>query len=447
MQTSNKVSPEKGRTEKNQANPRKLALAAIDKIEKGGYSNIIISDILSKSQLMDKDRALFSVMVKGVVERKITLDYVISTLSSMPLSKLDDDALHILRLGIYQLVYMDSVPRYAAVNECVDLSRKRSKGFVNALLRTFIRNDCKFTLPKDPVKRLSVEYSVPLPLLKRFISIYGEERTKNILEGFLLKKYTDVCVDPLVITREDMIKKLKSFGYHAEEGMLSPLCIKTDAPYFFLDENFKGAFLAMDEASQLCGVTIGAKSGERILDTCSAPGSKSYVAAFCMKNEGSILSCDLHESKLSLIKDGAKRLGIDIIDAKVADGREYDPECDGAFDRVLCDVPCSGLGVIGGKPEIKYKNTDEFKALPKIQYDILCNSSKYVKAGGYLIYSTCTLLPEENEDNVKKFLEEHADFSLAEFSVGSSICDGMITLTPDIHGTDGFFIAKMRKND
>lgn len=445
MQTSNKASQGKGSTEKIQANPRKLALLAIDKIEKGGYSNIIISDILNKNELMDKDRALFSVMVKGVVERKITLDYVISTLSSMPISKLDDDALHILRLGLYQLIYMDSVPRYAAVNECVDLSRKRSKGFVNALLRTFIRNDCKFDLPKDNIKRLSVEYSVPLPLLKRFISIYGEERTKNILEGFLQKKYTDICVDPLVITRDELVKKLKSFGYHAEMGKLSPLCVKTDAPYFFLDENFKGAFLAMDEASQLCGVTVGAVSGERVLDTCSAPGSKSYVAAFCMQNNGSILSCDLHASKLSLIKDGAKRLGIDIIETKVADGREYSPECDSAFDRVLCDVPCSGIGVIGGKPEIKYKNIDEFKALPKIQYDILCNSAKYVKDGGYLIYSTCTLLPEENEENIRKFLAENQDFSLEAFQVGDETCEGMITLTPDINGTDGFFIAKMKK--
>lgn len=428
------------------SNPRRQALIAIDKIEKGGYSNIIISDILKKNTLEDKDRGLFSVMVKGVVERRVTLDYVISTLSSLPPSKIDADARQILRLGIYQLLYMDSVPKYAAVNECVSLSRKRSKGFVNALLRTFIRNECKFALPKDKMKRMSVEYSVPVPMLERFISIFGEQRAEAVFSGFFERRYTDICVNTLRCDRESFASRLKDFGYHAECGVLSPFCVKTDAPYFFLEENFAGEFLAMDEASQLCGSVLGVFEDCSFLDTCSAPGSKSYVAGMKMKNKGRILSCDLHESKLSLISAGAERLGIDIIKTRCADAREHDASLVDAFDCVLCDVPCSGIGVIGGKPEIKYKDVSEFASLPKIQYDILCNSAKYVKAGGVLVYSTCTLLPEENEENVRAFLSQYTGFSLEPFKVGESECDGMITLTPDVHKTDGFFIAKLKRN-
>jgi len=338
---------------------------------------------------------------------------------------------------------MDSVPKYAAVNECVNLSRKRSKGFVNALLRNFIRGGCKLSLPNDGIKRMSVEYSAPEALLKRFISIFGEERTGRIFDEFLVKRQNDVCVSPLACKREKFIQELKNCGYSAREGALSPLCVKTDAPYFFLEEHFGGSFLAMDEASQLCGVTLGVGRGDTLLDTCSAPGSKSYVAAMMMENCGRIISSDLHSSKLSLIESGAERLGIDIIETREADARELCEDFVRRFDCVLCDVPCSGLGVIGGKPEIKYKDVREFSSLPKIQYDILCTSSEYVRAGGHLIYSTCTLLPEENENNVRAFLDSHPDFSLCPFWAGDEKCDGMLTLTPDVHKTDGFFIAKL----
>ena len=429
------------------SSPRKLSLYALEKIEKGGYSNIIISDVLAKNSLEDKDRALFSALVKGVVERKITLDYIIESLSSFPLSKIDPDAMQVLRIGIYQLLYMDSVPKYAAVNECVALSRKRSKGFVNAILRTFIRNECRYKLPSDPIKRISVEFSAPTSLVKRFISVFGEERAVAILKETLKKRYTDICVNTIKTDVDTFVCKLKAHGYHAEKGKLSPFCVKTDAPYYFLDKCFAGCFLAMDEASQLCGASLGVGEGDSLLDTCSAPGGKSYVASMCMNNKGSILSSDLHASKLSLIRSGAERLGISIIQTREADAREYCPEMLMAFDCVLCDVPCSGLGVIGGKPEIKYKSIDEFSSLPKIQYDILCTSSKYVRKGGTLVYSTCTVLPEENENNVKKFLSEHEDFYPVSFDVGEEKCDGMITLTPDVHGTDGFFIAKLKRKE
>ncbi|MBQ1258815.1 MAG: 16S rRNA (cytosine(967)-C(5))-methyltransferase RsmB, partial [Clostridia bacterium] len=231
----------------------------------------------------------------------------------------------------------------------------------------------------------------------------------------------------------------------AERGALSQYCLKTDAPYYFLEDHFTGEFLALDEASQLCGASLGVRAGDLFLDTCSAPGSKSYVAAMSMNNTGRIVSSDLHSSKLSLIVSGADRLGIKIIETREADARDFFPDFERAFDCVLCDVPCSGLGVIGGKPEIKYKNVKELSALPDIQYAILSTSSRYVKAGGTLVYSTCTVLPEENELNVQKFLSANSEFSLEPFRVGNGTCDGMITLTPDVHGTDGFFIAKLKR--
>lgn len=427
---------------------RQLALRALERIENGSYSNIVISDIISKNDLDEKDRALFSAIVKGVIERRITLDAVISSLSSIPKDRIDTDALLLLRMGIYQLYYMDSVPKYAAVNECVAMARKRSKGYINAILRSFIRSDCSFAYPKDELERISVEYSVPVGMLEKFISIFGKERAEKIFEAFFVRRDTDICVNPLRTSRDALKDAIEKFGYRAESGKLSPWCIKTNAPYSFLESNFAGEFLAMDEASQLCGASLGVSPGDRVLDTCAAPGSKSYLAAFAMRNKGSVLSSDLHSSKLSLVEKGAERLGIDIIKTREADARQIDEELLDSFDCVLCDVPCSGLGVIGGKPEIKYKSIDEMSGLPRIQYDILCTSSKYVKKGGHLIYSTCTLVPEENELNVERFIRENPEFSLEGFTVGNEECGGMITLAPDTHKTDGFFIARMvRKKD
>ena len=206
-------------------------------------------------------------------------------------------------------------------------------------------------------------------------------------------------------------------------------------------------FFVQDEASQICVRALGAKKGMTVIDICSAPGSKSFGAAMTMEGEGRILSFDLHENKLSLIKDSARRLGIDIIEVSARDGRDYDPKLAEIADRIICDVPCSGYGVMGKKPEIRYKPTTESAALPDIQYAILENACRYLKRGGVMVYSTCTLLPEENQMNVKRFLESHPDFSLEGFSVGE-LCapDGMLTLTPDCHGTDGFFVAKLKRS-
>ena len=209
----------------------------------------------------------------------------------------------------------------------------------------------------------------------------------------------------------------------------------------------EGYFFIQDEASQICVEAVDAKSGMLMIDACSCPGSKSFGSAIKMENAGRILSYDLHESKLKLVDKSAERLGINIITASKRDGRDLDESLLESADRVLCDVPCSGLGVIAKKPEIRYKDISDFARLPEIQYAILENCAKYVKKGGILVYSTCTVLPEENEINAKKFLDSHSEFSPLDFAVGDAQSEkGMLSLSPDIHGTDGFFVAKFIKN-
>ncbi len=427
------------------SDPRKSALYAIERIEGGAFSNIIINDVLTKGDFSQRDRALFTLLTRGVIERKITLDYIIDSLSSLPPGKIDSDARNILRLGIYQLLYMEGIPPHAAVNECVNLTRKRSRGFVNAILRNFQRQECKFELPQGKVERVSVKYSVGSELAERFISIFGEEKAERIFAA-TLNSGTDIAVNTLKTDRESLINKITELGYEAVPGKLSSRSVKTNAPYNILEENFKGEFFSMDEASQAAGEVLAMKPNEKLADICSAPGSKSFYSAIMMENEGKIRSFDLHKSKISLINSGAERLGIKIIHAEEWDGSVFREEMKEAFDAVLTDVPCSGLGVFGGKPEIKYKSLKEFERLPEIQQRILSNASRYVASGGRLVYSTCTLLPEENEENVLRFLGEHKEFSLEEFTLGGVTYKGTVTLTPDNGETDGFFIAKMRKS-
>ncbi len=427
------------------SDPRRLALYAVMRIEEGAFSNIIINDVLTKASLKGEDRALFTNLVRGVTERRITLDRIIDSMSSLPPSKIDSDARGILRLGIYQLLYMKGMPDHAAVNECVNLTRKRSRGFVNAMLRSFIRGGKQIPLPNDPVEKISVEYSVSKSIAKRFFEIFGEEKARAIFESAFLKR-NDIAVNTLITDRESLIKSIRDLGFSAEAGRISERCIKTDAPYSLLEESFSGKFFTMDEASQAAGESLMMKRGERLADICSAPGSKSFYSAISMENEGEICSFDLRKSKISLINSGAERLGIKIITASEGDGSIFREDMLEAFDAVLTDVPCSGLGVFGGKPEIKYKDISEFERLPDIQLKILKNASRYVRKGGRLVYSTCTLLPEENENNVSAFLAENKDFVLEPFTLGGRVYDGMVTLTPDNGETDGFFIAKMRKS-
>ena len=435
----------KNSAQKRQAadNARRVALETLIKCGSSGqYSNIALDNALKKSELSDSDKALASILFYGVIERRITLDYYLSKLSSRPVNEIDERTKETLRLGLYQLIYLDRVPDHAAINETVGLCTSKTKGFVNAILRSYTREGKGISLPdvsEGEARYLSIKYSVGEKLAERFIKIFGIERCESIFSSLYDTAGTTLRVNTLKISRDELCEKLGGV-----KTRYSGTGVRTSGKVASLYGFDEGLFFVQDEASQICTAALGAKEGECVIDTCSCPGSKSFGAAIDMKNEGKVYSFDLHANKLSLVLSSAKRLGIDIIETEERDGRKPREELLGKADRVLCDVPCSGFGVLGKKPELRYKDPAASAALPDIQLAILKASALYVKAGGVLVYSTCTLLPEENEKNIERFLASHKEFELCPFSVGELNCrEGMVTLLPDEHRTDGFFVAKM----
>ena len=435
--------------------PRELAFKILKNAVSGAtYSNIAVDNALKKNELSAADAGLLTAIVMGVTERTLTLDRIIDALSSRP-GDVDSDARVLLRMGIYQVMYLDRIPEYAAVNETVELAPRRCRGFVNAIMREFLRRKQKGRLSElfpdeesHPIEFLSIYYSFPQDMCERFLSIYGLERTKKIFEIFNRPPKLTLRINTLKISREDYARLLdeREIKYTLSHRLENAVLLE-NVNFGALPGFDEGYFFIQDEASQTCVEAIDAKAGMLMIDACSCPGSKSFGSAIKMKNQGKILSFDLHQSKLSLIDKSAERLGIDIITAAVRDGRNLDESLVGQADRVLCDVPCSGLGVIAKKPEIRYKSLSDFARLPEIQLAILENCSKYVKDGGILVYSTCTVLPEENELNVAKFLSSHPEFTPGDFAVGDVKSEGgMLSLAPDIHETDGFFVAKFIKN-
>ena len=425
--------------------PRLIAYELLIKAEKNGiFSNIALDKALAECDLSELDKSLTAMLFYGVTERKITLDHIISKLSSRPICDIDRNTLIAIRLGIYQLRFLDKIPAHAAINETVELCSKKTKGFVNAILREYTRKSSTnvFSCDKsDFVKYLSVTYSVCEELAKKLVDTFDKELCEDILRGFDRKPETTVCVNTLKISRDELTSKLSAEKTDfSQRGLYVKGAIRS--LYGFDD----GLFFVQDQASQICVEVLDAKENDTVIDVCACPGSKTFGAAITMNNKGKIYAFDLHENKLSLINSCAARLGIDIIEASAADGRVFIPELEGVADRVLCDVPCSGFGVLAKKPELRYKKPKDSERLPGIQLDILNNACKYVKRGGSLVYSTCTILPEENENNVKLFLASHPEFSLCEWNVGNiNATDGMMTFYPHIHKTDGFFIAKLKR--
>lgn len=396
------------------------------------FVNLEISAILKRSNLEGADRGLYTALVYGTIERLITIDYYISRLSQRPLKEIDLETLCAIRMGICQLQFMDKIPPHAAVDESVELCSKRSKGFANAVLRSFLRKAPELPERNDgEIRYLSIKYSVPEALCELFVSDYGSE-TEDILAAFLEKKDTAISLNTL---RPDAKRKAEALGaYPSEICEGSMLC-----PTFsgILEGVEAGDWFVQDEASALCAKWVGAKTGETVVDTCAAPGGKSFALALSMNNEGKLYSFDLHDNKISLIKKGAEKLGITIINAEARDARDPKEELIGKADKVLCDAPCSGFGVIGKKPDIKYKDIAASEGLPRVQAQVVRGASRYVRPGGILVYSTCTVLKRENEDIVNGFLAENNDFELIE----------MKTMLPHRDGTDGFFICKMKRKE
>ena len=419
---------------------RRAAYASLCKMRAGKYTNLEVGTMLSRMQLSEADRGLYTALVYGVTERLITLDYIIGTLSGRRLTTLDEGVLCALRLGIYQLAYMDRIPPHAAVSQSVSLAPAKGRGFVNALLRTFVRGGCAVSLPDRTDKQyLSVRYSIPAHLCSAFVEWFGIETAERIFSSFLEKEKTALRVNTL---RGSAAAAAGQLG-----GVVSDLCdgcVKVASFDGVLEGVESGDWFVQDEASALCARILGARPGETVVDVCAAPGGKSFAAAMDMENCGRIYAFDLHENKLSLIERGAKKLGISILETDARDARNPRKSLLGKADRVLCDAPCSGLGVIGKKPDIKYKDLDAMVRLPQVQYDVLVGAAAYVRPGGTLVYSTCTLNPAENTGVTDRFFEEHPEFAPCPFSFQGKV-QSALTLLPHIHGTDGFYICRMQR--
>ena len=423
---------------------RKIAFELLLKAESSKqYSNIALDNALKSNPLSSVDKRLTSTLFYGVIERRITLDYQIKALSKRAVGDIDKPTLCAIRIGLYQLIYLDRIPPHAAINESVSLCPKKSAGFANAVLRSFLRKG-GISLPEkeNGLEYLSVLYSVDVPLISKLLSIFGAEEAERFLSAINEAPETTLRVNTLLTDRTSLLNKIPSAGptENAPNGILTTGSVRE--LYGFSE----GLFFVQDEASQICVEALGAKPGDVVMDICACPGSKSFGAAINMKNDGEVYSFDLHENKLSLVASGAKRLNVDIIKTSACDGRRFLPEFEERADVIICDVPCSGFGVLAKKPELRYKNPEESISLPKIQSDILENARRYLKRGGTLVYSTCTVFPEENEENIKAFLAKHDDFELVPWKVGNvSAESGMITLLPHVHKTDGFFIAKLTR--
>lgn len=435
-------------------NAREAALSTLLKTSQSrGYSNIELDTAIKKFGLCGVERSFFTALFYGVIERKITLDYYISALSSRSIDEIDIKVLTILEMGIYQLNFMDKVPESAAVNESVKLCErfyapKNSGAFVNAILRSFIRQKDTISLPdksKNEIKYLSVAYSVPEWICKLWKDEFGT-RCEHLLASLSHSPRMTLRANTLKISAEELAKNLCEKGIPAKVTPIAPNGVKLESTISTEELGLTdGEFIVQDEASQICIEALGAKDGDTVIDCCACPGGKTVSAAMNMNNKGEIYAFDLHKNKLGLITKTAERLGISIIKTDVQNGAmaRDDMPC---ADKIICDVPCSGLGVISKKPDIRYKTKADVEHLPALQLSILSTNAKYLKHGGDMIYSTCTLRRAENEDVVNAFLKENPEFSLSPFSVGELNSNGMCVLLPQVHKTDGFFIAKLHRN-
>ncbi|MCD8187873.1 MAG: 16S rRNA (cytosine(967)-C(5))-methyltransferase RsmB [Ruminococcus sp.] len=431
-------------------NPRHLAVELLNKTFKNNsYSNIQLSSGLDSSEMTDRDKKLCSVIYYGVIERKITLDYIIGQLSSRPVGRLDDTILNILRCGIYQLLYMDGIPDNAAVNESVALAKKFGKtsvsGMVNAILRNFIRGGKKFPLPKDASESASVRYSAPKWLVEWLCADYGNELMCSLLSDSLEKPPSAVRMNSVRRGEAEFLSALGDIT--AEKSERIPDCYYLYGGNPISSEAFsKGFFHVQDTASQLCCMALNPNENDCVLDICAAPGGKTFTMAELMKNRGQIYAFDLHEKRVRLIRSGAERLGLTCINACVGDASRFNPELP-RFSKILCDVPCSGIGAIRRKPEIKYKNPGDFANLPEIQYKIAENALNYLEVGGELVYSTCTLRRAENDSVIERLLANHSELEPVPFleELGEPFGSYKASVFPKYFGSDGFFISKVKK--
>lgn len=423
---------------------RKTAFQTLLEIEKNGaYSNL---ELNHRIKLLKPDSPAFvRELVYGVTEQKLYLDYLLQSLIPKGLKGVKKQVLTLLRMGLYQIIFMDSVPEYAAVGETVKLARKVAvgrEGFVNGVLRGYCKKRDQIKLPdrcRDTAAYLSVRYSCGQDIVRLWLSQYGEEKTEKLLAAANRTPKLSVRVNLLKTSREELSEKLRAEGFETEEGTLSQRILFVQGSGLLETESYrKGLFSVQDQASCLTAEKLAPNPGDTVLDICAAPGGKSLAMAEIMENKGRIRAFDIYEHKLALLNREAERLGLSVIETETNDGTKERTDLLASADCVLVDGPCSGLGVIRRKPEIKYREiSDEGRSFAEKQLQILETSAVYVKKGGRLLYSTCTINATENSRVAEKFLAEHKEF----------IREEQIQLLPDESETDGFFICTMRKAD
>lgn len=422
-------------------NAREMVLKGLYRIEtEGAYTNQVLKELLSGDDISFVDRGFVTELLTGVVRTGLRLDYVIERFSKIKLKKLSPWVHQILRMGIYQILFLERVPDSAACNESVKLANRYAnggaRGFVNGLLRTVVREKENIPLPKELPNRLSVEYSCPLWLTEKLLQQYGEDVTQKILSASLAKQPVSLRVNRLATTAEELQKEL------SDEGICTSLDAENSNRLFVegaIDVNRsksykKGLYSVQNSSSMTAVEVLDPQCGDLVLDLCAAPGGKTAYIAERMGNKGSVSAFDLHPHKMELIQKTSERLGITIVSTAVQDATELMDEWVGKADRVLADVPCSGIGVIHKKPDIKWHRTiEDVKELCEIQKKILRNAASYLKEGGVLVYSTCTILKEENQEQVQAFLKENPEFEMVEER----------NLFTHETGGSGFYIAKL----
>ncbi len=440
-------------------NERKTAAKILYDIEyNGAYTNIAITNAFREGEFSPVEKGFVSELVHGVTEKRITVDYIISQFSSLKINKIAPKVLTALRIGVYQIYFMDKVPPSAAVNESVKLAKAggglRCGGFVNGVLRSILRNKDEISYPKEKNRYLSVCYSYPLEIVEMLLGEFGFDFTENMLKAFNSHHAVTLRCNTVKTTPSDLQKSLADDGvdtsiYQNTAFPCINYALQTDRIKSIdkLTSYEKGEFYIQDVAAMLVAEVLNPKSGDTVIDMCAAPGGKTTHIAEKMQNRGVVHAFDIYDHKIKLINDNAKRLGLDICRASVWDASVLNEGYIEKADCVLVDAPCSGFGIMGRKPDIKYqRNVSDCAELAKLSGKILNNAAKYVKSGGTLVFSTCTIGKTENENVVEGFLSDNGEsFYLEPIEQIKKENVGYVTLYPHIDFTDGFFICKFRK--
>ncbi|WP_294156434.1 16S rRNA (cytosine(967)-C(5))-methyltransferase RsmB [uncultured Clostridium sp.] len=436
-------------------NCRKLAVKILNRVlNEGAYSNIILSKELNEVELNDKDKALLTEIVYGVLRRRKTLDVIIANFVK-DMKLMDKNILNILRVAIYQMNFLDKIPSYAACNEAVEEAKEVSENdskLVNGILRSFTKNPDDINVPGNKIDEYAYKFSFEPWMIRLLIKQYGESSAKKIMSGLNTVPKVSIRVNELNSDYDEVYEKLEGMEYEISEGAICPEAISIKGGKS-IENNplFKeGKITVQDESAMLVAPLLDLEEGMTVADLCSAPGGKTTHIAEILGNTGKVLAFDLHESKLGLIKDNCERLGITNVITEAGDATKLNADLVASCDRVLIDVPCSGLGIIRKKPEIKWnKKRNDLREIIPIQREIMNNAWQYVKQGGVMIYSTCTLNKEENEENIEWFVNNHKDCEIKRIFVGKQdnlvySREGMLTVMPN-ENMDGFFITKLEK--